>query len=77
MKIMARLDIAERRKPQDGKIQFRLPTGRDIELRVATMPVASGDEDMVLRILTASEPLPLSALHMTPHNLERFENGYP
>ena len=75
LKIMARLDIAERRKPQDGKIQFRLPTGRDIELRVATMPVASGDEDVVLRILTASEPLPLSALHMTPHNLERFETA--
>jgi type II secretory ATPase GspE/PulE/Tfp pilus assembly ATPase PilB-like protein/GAF domain-containing protein len=73
LKIMARLDIAERRKPQDGKIQFRLPTGRDIELRVATVPVASGDEDVVLRILTASEPLPLSALHMTPRNLERFE----
>ena len=73
LKIMARLDIAERRKPQDGKIQFRLPTGRDIELRVATMPVASGDEDVVLRVLTASEPLPLSALHMTRHNLERFE----
>lgn len=73
LKIMARLDIAERRKPQDGKIRFRLPTGRDIELRVATVPVASGDEDVVLRILTASEPLPLSALHMTPHNLERFE----
>ena len=73
LKIMARLDIAERRKPQDGKIRFRLPTGRDIELRVATMPVASGDEDVVLRILTASEPLPLSALHMTPGNLERFE----
>ena len=75
LKIMARLDIAERRKPQDGKIQFRLPTGRDIELRVATMPVASGDEDVVLRILTASEPLPLSALNMTPHNLERFETA--
>ena len=73
LKIMARLDIAERRRPQDGKIKFRLPTGRDIELRVATMPVASGDEDVVLRILTASEPLPLSALRMTPNNLERFE----
>jgi type II secretory ATPase GspE/PulE/Tfp pilus assembly ATPase PilB-like protein len=73
LKIMARLDIAERRKPQDGKIKFRLPTGRDIELRVATVPVASGDEDAVLRIFTASEPLPLSALNMTPRNLAAFE----
>lgn len=73
LKIMARLDIAERRKPQDGKIKFRLPAERDIELRVATVPVASGDEDVVLRILTASEPLPLSALRMTPRNLKTFE----
>src|SRR4029434_9329981 len=34
LKIMAQLDIAERRKPQDGKIRFRLPDGRDLELRV-------------------------------------------
>jgi type II secretory ATPase GspE/PulE/Tfp pilus assembly ATPase PilB-like protein len=73
LKIMARLDIAERRKPQDGKIRFRLPTGRDIELRVATLPTVSGDEDIVMRILTASEPLPLSALQMTPRNFEAFQ----
>src|SRR5216683_63064 len=69
LKIMARLDIAERRKPQDGKIKFRLPQGREIELRVATIPTAQGDEDVVLRILAASEPLPLTALQMTEHNL--------
>ena len=66
---MARLDIAERRKPQDGKIKFRLPQGREIELRVATIPTAQGDEDVVLRILAASEPLPLTALQMTEPNL--------
>ena len=48
LKIMARLDIAERRKPQDGKIKFRLPQGREIELRVATIPTAQGDEDVVM-----------------------------
>src|SRR5712691_9316678 len=69
LKIMARLDIAERRKPQDGKIKLRLPQGREIELRVATIPTAQGDEDVVLRILAASEPLPLTALQMTEHNL--------
>ena len=69
LKIMARLDIAERRKPQDGKIKFRLPQGREIELRVATIPTAQGDEDVVLRILAASEPLPLTALQMTEPNL--------
>ena len=72
-KVMARLDIAERRKPQDGKIRFRLPSGRDIELRVATLPTVSGDEDIVMRILTASEPLSLPALQMTPRNLEAFQ----
>jgi type II secretory ATPase GspE/PulE/Tfp pilus assembly ATPase PilB-like protein len=72
-KVMARLDIAERRKPQDGKIKFRLPSGRDIELRVATLPTVNGDEDIVMRILTASEPLSLPALQMTPRNLEAFE----
>jgi len=72
LKIMARLDIAERRKPQDGKIKFRLPQGRDIELRVATIPTAQGDEDIVMRILAASEPLPLDALHMTERNLREL-----
>src|SRR5215510_5932489 len=69
LKIMARLDIAERRKPQDGKIKFRLPQGREIELRVATIPTAQGDEDVVMRLLAASEPLPLAALQMTERNL--------
>ena len=69
LKIMARLDIAERRKPQDGKIKFRLPQGRDLELRVATIPTAQGDEDIVMRLLAASEPLPLEALQMTARNL--------
>ena len=69
LKIMARLDIAERRKPQDGKIKFRLPQDREIELRVATIPTAQGDEDVVMRLLAASEPLPLAALQMTARNL--------
>jgi type II secretory ATPase GspE/PulE/Tfp pilus assembly ATPase PilB-like protein len=72
LKIMARLDIAERRKPQDGKIKFSLP-GREIELRVATIPTAGiGNEDMVLRILTAGEPMPLDDLRMTARNLREF-----
>jgi len=73
LKIMARLDIAERRKPQDGKIKFRLPQGREIELRVATIPTAQGDEDVVMRLLSASEALPLAALQMTEHNLREIQ----
>lgn len=73
-KIMARLDIAERRKPQDGKIKFRLPTNREIELRVATIPTANNNEDIVMRILAASEPMPMVNLQMTERNMQRFQS---
>src|SRR5439155_1119445 len=69
IKIMAMLDIAERRKPQDGKIKFRMPDGRDIELRVATLPTQGGNEDVVMRILSASEPIPIDKLGMLDRNL--------
>lgn len=73
LKVMAQLDIAERRKPQDGKIQFRLPD-REIELRVATLPTAGTDnEDVVLRILTAKEPMQLDNLGMSEWNLQEFK----
>jgi type II secretory ATPase GspE/PulE/Tfp pilus assembly ATPase PilB-like protein len=68
LKIMAQLDIAERRKPQDGKIKFRLPEGRDIELRVATLPTQGGNEDVVMRLLAASEPIALAKLGLTERN---------
>src|SRR5438128_12655044 len=72
LKIMARMDIAERRKPQDGKIKFRLPD-REIELRVATIPTAGVDnEDVVMRILSASEPMPLDRLALSPRNLREL-----
>ena len=61
-KIMASLDIAERRKPQDGKIRYRLSKERDIELRVATLPTAGGNEDVVMRLLTAKDPMPLETM---------------
>ena len=56
-KILADLDIAERRKPQDGKIKFTTSAGKAIELRVATVPTADGNEDVVLRVLAAGKPL--------------------
>jgi len=68
LKIMAQLDIAERRKPQDGKIKFRVPDGRDIELRVATLPTQGGNEDVVMRVLAATEPIALDKLGMTERN---------
>jgi len=62
IKIMSDLDIAERRKPQDGKIKFRKFSPLDIELRIATLPTVGGEEDVVMRILTSGEPIPLSAM---------------
>jgi type II secretory ATPase GspE/PulE/Tfp pilus assembly ATPase PilB-like protein len=43
--------------------------GRLVELRVATVPTAGGEEDVVMRILTASEPIPLDKMHLTERNL--------
>ncbi|WP_455244410.1 GspE/PulE family protein [Petrachloros mirabilis] len=74
IKIMANLDIAERRKPQDGKIRFRLGPEREIEIRVATLPTGSGNEDAVLRLLTAKEPIPLEAMEFSPDVLSSIKD---
>ena len=62
LKIMAQLDITERRKPQDGKIEFRRFGPLDVDLRIATIPTAGGLEDIVMRVLTAATPVALDAL---------------
>jgi type II secretory ATPase GspE/PulE/Tfp pilus assembly ATPase PilB-like protein len=72
IKIMSKLDISERRKPQDGKIRFRIGDGQ-IELRVATIPTANSNEDAVLRILANSKPLPLPKLSLSERNLAELE----
>jgi type II secretory ATPase GspE/PulE/Tfp pilus assembly ATPase PilB-like protein len=74
LKIMASLDIAERRKPQDGKIKFKLGENKEIELRVATIPTAGYNEDVVMRILAASEPLPLDKMGFSERNLRELQN---
>jgi type II secretory ATPase GspE/PulE/Tfp pilus assembly ATPase PilB-like protein len=68
LKIMARLDIAERRKPQDGKIRFRLQD-KNIELRVATIPTVANNEDVVMRILANARPIPLAEMGLSRRNL--------
>lgn len=73
LKIMASLDIAERRKPQDGKIKFKLSENKEIELRVATIPTAGYNEDVVMRILAASEPLPLDKMGFSDRNLKALK----
>jgi len=73
IKIMADLDIADRRRPQDGKIDFKKFGPLDIELRVATMPTVGQLEDVVIRILTSGEPISFNQLGLTERNQQVFE----
>jgi len=73
LKIMCDLDIAEKRRPQDGKIKFKKFGPLDIELRVATIPTQGGVEDIVMRVLAAGEPIPLEKLGLTPANLDNLK----
>lgn len=74
LKIMSDLDISERRLPQDGKIKFSKFAPLDIELRVATIPTAGQNEDVVMRILSASKPMPLKAMGMTQRDYDETIN---
>jgi type II secretory ATPase GspE/PulE/Tfp pilus assembly ATPase PilB-like protein len=76
IKIMCDLDIAERRKPQDGKITFgKFVQGQKLELRVATIPTNNNCEDAVLRLLASAKPLPLDKLNLSPANLQRMQHA--
>jgi type II secretory ATPase GspE/PulE/Tfp pilus assembly ATPase PilB-like protein len=75
IKIMAELDIAERRKPQDGKIDFKRFGPADVELRVATMPTVGHLEDVVLRLLNTGEPLLFNQLGLSRRNKSVFETA--
>jgi type II secretory ATPase GspE/PulE/Tfp pilus assembly ATPase PilB-like protein len=75
IKIMCDLDISEKRKPQDGKINFsKFVQGLKLELRVATIPTNSGQEDAVLRLMHSSKPIPMDSLGLSPANLERLRD---
>jgi len=73
IKIMARMDIAEKRKPQDGRIEFKLQ-GKAIDLRVSTIPTIYG-ENVVMRILDKSSVLlGLEDLGFGSHDLSLFKS---
>ena len=72
LKIMASLDIAERRKPQDGKIKYKIGQRKEIELRVATVPTAGHNEDVVMRILASAGALPLDQMSFSKRNLDEL-----
>ncbi len=73
IKIMADLDIADRRRPQDGKVDFKKFGPLDIELRVATMPTVGQLEDVVIRVLTSGDPVSFERLGLTDRNRQVFE----
>jgi len=75
LKIMADIDIAERRKPQDGRMSV-LHAARQIDLRVATLPTVHG-EKVVLRILdTTDTTLGMDQLQLLERNAEAFKRSY-
>ncbi len=74
LKIMAELDIAEKRVPQDGRIKIRMH-GKPIDLRVSTLPTIFG-EKVVMRILDQSNlQIDLARLGFHPSALARFLNA--
>ncbi len=76
IKIMCDLDISERRKPQDGKINFaKFSAGHKLELRVATIPTNNGLEDVVMRLLASARPVPLDKLGFSERHLAQIKTA--
>lgn len=73
LKLMAELDIAERRRPQDGRIRVRL-ADRELDVRVSTVPTLHG-ESVVLRLLDrGGRPVALESLGMPPDMLDHVSS---
>ncbi len=76
IKVMCDLDISERRKPQDGKINFaKFSSQHKLELRVATIPTSNGLEDVVLRLLANARALPLDQVALSAGNYQRLKTA--
>jgi type II secretory ATPase GspE/PulE/Tfp pilus assembly ATPase PilB-like protein len=76
LKIMCDLDISERRKPQDGKINFsRFVPSQRLELRLVTIPTTNGLEDAVLRLLASARAMPLDSMGLSEHNLANLKQA--
>ena len=75
IKVMASLDIAERRLPQDGRIKVKIGQGREMDLRVSTLPTLFG-EKVVMRLLDkGGVQLDLKTLGFEPESLDKFEDA--
>jgi type IV pilus assembly protein PilB len=75
IKIMAKLDISERRRPQDGRIKVKLKNGRDMDFRVSVLPTIWG-EKIVMRLLDKSNlQLDMTKLGLEKEDLVVFKDG--
>ena len=73
IKLLGRMDVVEKRRPQDGRIKTRNPRGDEVEMRLSTLPTAFG-EKMVMRIFDPDTAVKdLDALGFTPHDAQRWE----
>jgi general secretion pathway protein E len=74
IKLLGRMDVVERRRPQDGRIKTRNPSGDEIEMRISTLPTAFG-EKMVMRIFDPDTAVKdLDALGFAAHDAQRWES---
>ncbi len=74
IKLLGRMDVVERRRPQDGRIKTRNPGGSEIEMRISTLPTAFG-EKMVMRIFDPETTVKdLDALGFSAHDAQRWES---
>jgi type IV pilus assembly protein PilB len=75
IKIMAQLDISERRRPQDGRMKIRTKNGHDIDFRVSVLPTLFG-EKIVMRLLDKTNlQLDMTKLGFLPSQLETFKHS--
>lgn len=73
IKIMARLNISEKRRPQDGRIGFTLKSGEDIDIRISSLPTMYG-ESVSMRLLTKkSQPISIADLGFLPDDAEKIK----
>jgi general secretion pathway protein E len=73
IKLLGRMDVVEKRRPQDGRIKTRNPRGDEIEMRLSTLPTAFG-EKMVMRVFDPDTAVKdLDALGFAQHDAQRWE----
>jgi type IV pilus assembly protein PilB len=72
LKIISGMDIAERRKPQDGRCRLRIE-GKRLDLRVSTLPTQFGEKVVIRLLENTKAQLPMEQMDLTPENLKIFQ----